>query len=331
MLECRDVTVRFGLKTALNEVSLCVPEGTVTAVMGESGSGKSTLLRVVAGLQPPSSGSVAWRGESMDAVAPYRRGFGFMFQDYALFPHLSVADNVQFGLRTRRIEERESSERTRRMLDLVGLAGYGSRQVAQLSGGERQRVALARTLAPRPDLILLDEPLGALDRARRDQLLGDMQRIFSELGVTALYVTHDHIEAFTVGDSVAVLDEGVKVAEAAPSELWTRPAHPAAASLLGFPVVTLEVDASGSAVVGGAPVGTGLPAGRHRVALRPGAFRIADTGVPVHVLASRFVDGRYQATVTVDDVEATAEATRQVAPGPAYAALDPRQLSLLDG
>ena len=330
MLECSDITVRFGVMTALNAISLRVPEGTVTAVMGESGSGKSTLLRVVAGLQPPSSGAVAWRGRPMDSVAPHRRGFGFMFQDYALFPHLSVADNVKFGLRTQGATESESTVRTRQMLDLVGLAGYGARQIAQLSGGERQRVALARTLAPRPELILLDEPLGALDRARRDQLLGDMQQIFSELGVTALYVTHDHVEAFAVGDSVAVLDQGVKVAEAAPSDLWKNPAHSAAASLLGFPVTAVTVDASGSATIGGVLCATGLPMGKHRVALRPGAFRIADDGIPVRVISSRFVDGRYRATIAVDHIQATAESTGPVAPGPALATLDPLRLSLLE-
>jgi thiamine transport system ATP-binding protein len=234
MLGVEDIAVRFGPITALDDVALTVEDQTVVALIGPSGSGKSTLLRVIAGLQDPDAGDVRWDGESILGVPPHRRGFGMMFQDYALFPHRSVAENVAFGLRMQRLPADQIAARTDAALDLVGLSGYGPRSVGTLSGGEQQRVALARTLAPQPRLVLLDEPLGALDRTLRERLVEDMSRIFDEVEATALYVTHDRDEAFTIADHVAVIDDGRIIAEGTPEQLWYRPSTARVAELIGL-------------------------------------------------------------------------------------------------
>jgi thiamine transport system ATP-binding protein len=219
MLELGGITVRFGRIAALDDVILTVPDRSVVALIGPSGSGKSTLLRVIAGLEHPDAGEIRWDGETILEVPPHRLDFGMMFQDYALFPHRSVAQNVAFGLRMNRFAGDDLAERTKASLELVGLAGYGSRSVGTLSGGEQQRVALARTLAPEPRLVLLDEPLGALDRALRERLVEDMREIFDSVEATALYVTHDREEAFTIADRVAIIDEGKIQAEGTRREL----------------------------------------------------------------------------------------------------------------
>jgi thiamine transport system ATP-binding protein len=191
MLRTEDVTVRFDGTAALGGASLEVGDGEVVAVLGPSGSGKTTLLRVVAGLQTPDSGRVLLDGVDLAGTAPHRRGIGLVFQDHALFPHRDVAGNVSFGLRMRGDAPARVAGRTSEVLDLVGLTGFEHRSVGSLSGGEQQRVALARALAPEPSVLLLDEPLGSLDRRLRDRLLEDLAHLFDQLGVTAMYVTHD--------------------------------------------------------------------------------------------------------------------------------------------
>lgn len=320
MLRCDDLTVSYGSITALDEVSLQVAEGQIVAIMGESGSGKSTLLRVVAGLVDPAPGSVRWRERDITNEPPHLRHFGFMFQDYALFPHMSVGGNVAFGLRMLGQSGRQQSLVVHEMLELVGLTGYADRRIAELSGGEQQRVALARTLAPTPNLVLLDEPLGALDRARRDQLLSDMQRIFAELGVTALYVTHDHREAFAMADHVAVLDQGRKVAQATPADMWRRPERTAVATLLGFPVLRDVAVNDRQAMIRGIPVMVDIPDGVHHLAVAPGAVIVRATGrIPVTVRAARFEDGVTQAVIDLAGIEVLATAPHGVAIGPASA------------
>jgi thiamine transport system ATP-binding protein len=236
MLHVEDVAVHFGPKAALDGASLDVDDGEIVTVLGPSGSGKSTLLRVVAGLQEPDRGRVLLDGRDLAPVPPHRRGIGLVFQDHVLFDHRDVAGNVAFGLRmrgdTRVAIERGVSE----LLDLVGLAGFEHRSVATLSGGEQQRVALARALAPDPRVLLLDEPLGSLDRRLRDRLLADLQRLFGELRVTALYVTHDQAEAFALGDRVAVMRKGRIAQTGTPDELWARPADEDVARFLGHSV-----------------------------------------------------------------------------------------------
>jgi thiamine transport system ATP-binding protein len=234
MLRVEDVSVRFGETSALDEASLEVQEGEVVAVLGPSGSGKSTLLRVIAGLQRPDAGRVLLNGVDLAGTPPHRRGIGLVFQDHALFHHRDVSGNVAFGLRMRGDSPGRQRARVRELLELVGLAGFEERRVSTLSGGEQQRVALVRALAPEPRILLLDEPLGSLDRRLRDRLLADLERTFETLSVTALHVTHDQAEAFALGDRVAVMRAGRVVQEGTPDELWARPVDEDTARFLGL-------------------------------------------------------------------------------------------------
>jgi thiamine transport system ATP-binding protein len=236
MLEVEAVTVRFDGKPAVDDASLTVPDGEVLALLGASGSGKSTLLRVIAGLQRADAGRVLLDGRDISRVAPHRRGIGLVFQDHALFHHRDVTGNVGFGLRMRREPQEAIERRVQEVLALVGLAGLERRSVETLSGGEQQRVALARALAPEPRVLLLDEPLGSLDRRLRDRLLDDLRRLFDELEVTAIHVTHDQAEAFALGKRVAVMREGEIVQTGTADELWARPADEDIARFLGLTV-----------------------------------------------------------------------------------------------
>lgn len=224
------------LTTAVRGVSLRVAPGEVLALLGPSGCGKSSLLRAVAGLEPLASGRVAWDGQDLARVPVHRRGFGLMFQDGQLFGHRDVAGNVAYGLRGTPwgASRAARTERVAEMLALVGLEGYESRAVGSLSGGQAQRVALARSLAPAPRLLLLDEPLSSLDRLLREELAGEVARVLREAGSTALYVTHDHPEAFTVADVVGVMVDGELRQVAAPAELVRAPADPDVAHFLGL-------------------------------------------------------------------------------------------------
>ncbi|HET8968361.1 MAG TPA: ABC transporter ATP-binding protein [Gaiellaceae bacterium] len=234
MLRVDSVTVAFDGENALDSASLDVADGEIVTVLGPSGSGKTTLLRVIAGLQTPDAGRVLLDGIDLAGTPPHRRGVGLVFQDHALFPHRDVFGNVAFGLRMRGDPPDAIESRTADLLSLVGLAGLEERPVGTLSGGEQQRVALARALAPEPRILLLDEPLGSLDRRLRDRLLDDLERLFDELAVTAVYVTHDQTEAFTLGDSVAVMRDGHVVQVATPDELWADPLDEDVARFLGL-------------------------------------------------------------------------------------------------
>ena len=237
MLGLEGLSVAFEGKPALDRVTIEVAEGEIVTVLGPSGSGKSTLLRVVAGLQRPDSGRVLLDGEDISSVPAHRRGIGLVFQDHALFPHRDVWGNVAFGLRMRREPRPDVERRVRECLELVGLGGYERRSVVTLSGGEQQRVALARALAPEPRVILLDEPLGSLDRRLRDRLLEDLTAIFERLHVTALHVTHDRAEAFALGDRVAVMRAGRIVQVGTPDQVWATPADEDIARFLGLNVL----------------------------------------------------------------------------------------------
>jgi thiamine transport system ATP-binding protein len=234
MLSVEDVTVRFDGKVALEDATLRVSDGEVVAVLGASGSGKTTLLRVIAGLHVPDAGRVVVDGRDLAGVPPHLRGVGLVFQDHALFPHRDVFGNVAFGLRMHGAPQVEIDARVTELLELVGLAGFERRAIGTLSGGEQQRVALARALAPEPRILLLDEPLGSLDRRLRDRLLDDLAALFAEFRVTAVYVTHDQSEAFTLGDRVAIMRDGRVVQVATPDELWAAPADEDAARFLGI-------------------------------------------------------------------------------------------------
>jgi thiamine transport system ATP-binding protein len=230
------VSVRFegADRPALDAVDLSVAAGDLVALLGPSGCGKTTLLRVVAGLVVPDRGRVVLDGDDLTGVPVHRRGVGLMFQDYALFPHRDVGGNVEFGLRMGAMGAAERRARVAEVLALVGLSGWERRPVGPLSGGEQQRVALARALAPSPRLLLLDEPLGALDRGLRDRLVPELRELFRAVGVTVVHVTHDQSEALALADRVVVMDHGAVVQDAPPAEVWARPASALVARFLGF-------------------------------------------------------------------------------------------------
>ena len=232
MLELSDVTVAFDGTVAVDGVDLTVADGDVLAVLGPSGCGKSTLLRAIAGLEP-AAGTVAWDGADLAGTPTHRREFALMFQDGQLFDHLTVARNVGYALRLRGADRRAVRAEVDDLLALVGLAGYADRLPRTLSGGERQRVALARSLAAHPRLILLDEPLSALDAGLRVRLGADLRRILVEAGTTALLVTHDQDEAFAVADRVALMRAGRIVQEGPVGEVWARPVDDQAREFLG--------------------------------------------------------------------------------------------------
>ncbi|GAB3454654.1 ABC transporter ATP-binding protein [Actinophytocola sediminis] len=276
------LTVVYGALTAVSDVDLRVGDGEVLALLGPSGCGKSTLLRAVAGLEP-AGGRVCWDGADLAGVPVHRRGFGLVFQDGQLFPHRDVAGNVEFGLRMRKVADR--AERTAELLAMVGLAGYERRPVTELSGGEAQRVALARALAPRPRLLLLDEPLSALDRVLREQLALDLARVLATTGTTALVVTHDHDEAFTLADRVAVMRAGRITQVGPPARVWRRPADEETARFLGCGQILDGVVADGVAECAlGSVALPWAPAGRVRLGLRPTALRPSTTGIAGEVV-----------------------------------------------
>jgi sulfate/thiosulfate transport system ATP-binding protein len=223
-IEIRHVSKQFGQFAALDDVSLEVPSGSLTALLGPSGSGKSTLLRIIAGLEWPDTGEVLISGQDATAVAPQKRGVGFVFQHYAAFKHMTVRDNVAFGLRIRKRPKAEVRERVDQLLGLVQLREFGHRYPAQLSGGQRQRMALARALAPEPRVLLLDEPFGALDARVRAELRDWLRRLHDEVHVTTVFVTHDQEEAMEVADQIAVLDHGRLEQVGTPRELYDQPA-----------------------------------------------------------------------------------------------------------
>jgi sulfate transport system ATP-binding protein len=238
-IEARNITKRFGDFVALDDVSINVESGSLTALLGPSGSGKSTLLRVVAGLEVADAGDVFISGKEATALAPQKRGVGFVFQHYAPFKHMTVWENVAFGLKIRRRPKDETRTRVDELLELVQLGGLGKRYPAQLSGGQRQRMALARALAPEPEVLLLDEPFGALDARVRVELRQWLLRLHDEMHVTTIFVTHDQEEALELSDSIVVMNKGRVEQVAPPRQLYDEPANEFVMSFVG-PVNKLD-------------------------------------------------------------------------------------------
>ena len=314
MLQLTDVTVRYGDTAAVDHVSLDLAPGQVLAVLGPSGCGKSTLLRAVAGLEPLDAGSISWDGADLAGVPTHKRGFALMFQDGQLFAHLTVARNVAYALRLRRTPSARLAERVRELLELVGLAGYDDRLPGTLSGGERQRVALARALAVEPRLILLDEPLSALDASLRERLAGDLREILHAAGTTALLVTHDHEEAFALADRLAVMRAGRVVQQGAIDEVWREPVDEETALFLGYARVLR--DQAARRVLDAA----GLPSA-YAIALRRSALVVDDDGPLRAVVESARVTPELVRLVVgvegVGTVDAVAPLGGRIAPGDA--------------
>jgi thiamine transport system ATP-binding protein len=285
-LHIRDLSVHFGAFTAVDRASLDVADGEVVALLGPSGCGKSTLLRSVAGLEPEARGEIRWGIEDLTRTPVHKREIGLVFQDGQLFPHRDVAGNVRFGLRMHGI--RPTEPRVDELLDLVGLSGYRRRRVTDLSGGEQQRVALARALAPKPRLLLLDEPLSALDRALREQLALDLARLLRKTGTSALVVTHDHDEAFTLADRVALMRTGRIVQTGTAEDVWRNPVDADTAAFLGCGLI---VDAHVSVGVASFELGSArvpwAPEGDVRLGLRPNALVADPAGTVVGEVSER--------------------------------------------
>ena len=234
MLEVKDIYKTYEGKPLLQGVSFTVQTGETICLLGASGSGKSTLLRIISGLEQPEAGFIQWNNSDLANVPPYQRRFGLMFQDYALFPHRTVFQNIAFGLRMQKLPAEEVRRRTEQALRTINMLAFAERRVTDLSGGEQQRVALARALAPEPHLLMLDEPLGALDRSLREQLSQELRRILHETDLPAIYVTHDQEEAFAIADRLIILHNGRIVQAGTPEEVYKVPANAWVAGFFGL-------------------------------------------------------------------------------------------------
>lgn len=234
MLELRNLVKSYEGKPLLRDISFTVAEGETVCLLGASGSGKSTILKMIAGLDFPESGHILFNNINLAQTPPHLRDFGLVFQDYGLFPHLNVFDNVAFGLKIRNLPTDKIQLRVAALLEQVNLTDFEKRKVTDLSGGEQQRIALARALAPQPRLLMFDEPLGALDRALKEDLLDELRSILHKTKIPAIYVTHDQEEAFTIADRILILHEGSIIRDGTPDELWRNPQSAVVAKFLGI-------------------------------------------------------------------------------------------------
>ena len=286
MLEVRNVHKSYEGQPLLRGVSMEVARGETVCLLGASGSGKSTLLRIIAGLEDAEQGQILWEGRDLAAVPAHKRGFGLMFQDYALFPHKSVFENVAFGLRMQGTPRGKIDEQVREALEQVNMETFARRRVTDLSGGEQQRVALARALAPRPRLLMFDEPLGALDRALKEQVEEQLRLLLHTTGIPAIYVTHDQEEAFAIADRLVLLNRGVVEQSGTPAEVFDRPCTPWVARFLGLSNLLPGRFQAGSTNLADTPLGifrgtwTGVQppraGGPLTILLRPNAARLEE-------------------------------------------------------
>lgn len=291
-LEVSGVSVHYGDLVAVEDVTLEVSPGQVLALLGPSGSGKSSLLRAIAGLEPLASGEVLWDGEDLSRTRVHQRNFGFVFQNAQLFSTMDVGRNIAYGLS--KVPRAQRQARVREMLHLVGLEGFEHRKVTELSGGQAQRVALARSLAPSPRALLLDEPLSALDRNLREHLADELARILREVGTTAIHVTHDQDEASTVADTVAVMDHGRLLQRAQPDVLWRHPASRDVARFLGFTAFLTQDQAR--------DLGWRGHLGGDRVlGIGPRSLELDDDGIPLEITTQGFALGEVEVGVRLPD------------------------------
>ena len=345
----------FSGVSAVEGVSFSAEPGELLCLLGPSGCGKTTMLRMLAGLEDPDAGTIEFDDRTMNGLAPQQRGFGLMFQDLALFPHMDVFGNVAFGLRMQKLPSAQVQARVQELLDLVELGGLASRKVHELSGGERQRVALARSLAPAPRLLMLDEPLGSLDRALRDSLQNQVRRILKEVGVTSIYVTHDRDEAFTMADRLVFMNHGRIIQISTPEEAVANPADGFVARTLGFKNVlhgvvvgdgeTLQVECSVGVIPAPKPPGLETANGSEITLLLDEsgismsgatADATADGNSLQGVVIERVFRGdRYELRVRVGSGELYCHAPADTAPSPVQSgqsvalSIDPRSVRVL--
>jgi ABC-type Fe3+/spermidine/putrescine transport system ATPase subunit len=304
----------------LERISFDVDEGEIVALLGPSGCGKSTLLSIIAGLTPPDVGDIQWNGNSMKNIPPHIREFGLMFQDFALFPHMNVYANVAFGLKMAHIDPVRMDQRVQEMLELVGLSGFSKRDINTLSGGEQQRIALARALAPHPRLLMLDEPLGSLDRNMRERLVSDLQSILHKMQQTAIYVTHDQEEAFTIADRIIVINSGQIEQVGTPKEIYADPATLFVARFLEMkniiPGVIHQINGIYQAFtpLGNIPVNSTIQGDVHLL-IRPEITSLDEQG-PITlsgvITEVSFRGSRQKLSILVNDIPLTFEITSQV-------------------
>lgn len=295
-----DLTVQLGGAVVLDAITLDIGSAERVAIMGPSGAGKSTLLRTIAGLERPARGSILVNGMDVTELAPHERSVGLMFQDYALFPHLKVIDNVAYGLRMHGMRKQDAREAASGLLDLVGLRAFADRRTASLSGGEQQRVALARTLAPSPNIALFDEPLGSLDQELKAGLIEEMRRVVTALGTASIYVTHDREEAERYGERLAIMRRGRIVRVGTPAAIWEDPRTPFVARFIGH-----------RNVVPGALVGHG-----GHVVLPMDAIAVdRDGDLGATVSESLFARGRYDIAAEIGDIRVTFTTDAHIDPG----------------
>jgi putative spermidine/putrescine transport system ATP-binding protein len=325
-LDLQGISKRFGDFSAVDDVSLTVPNGTFVCLLGPSGCGKTTLLRMIAGLEEPSAGRILIDGADITMLPTHRRDFGMVFQSLALFPHLSVGENIAYPLRIRGRPKSEQTARAEELLELVQLPGFAGRPVSRLSGGQRQRVAIARALALSPRLFLLDEPLSALDAKLRETMQVELRQLQQRLGITTIVVTHDQREAMTMADLIVVMDAGRVRQVAPPVEIYRRPADAFVADFIGSTnLLPVEVDGAGRIMVAGAPLaGLAMPGMQKQAVLsiRPEDVHLTATGEAAHTGRVTFVR----------DLGGTIETFVDIAGTPIIATATPREkLALAEG
>jgi iron(III) transport system ATP-binding protein len=345
-VEARDVSLAFGRNTVLRDIGVTVEPGEFFALLGPSGCGKSTLLRLIAGFNRAQRGAILIDGEDVTAVPPWKRNVGMVFQSYALWPHMTVGENVAFGLEERRLPRAQVRERTARALDLVGLAEFSARRPGQLSGGQQQRVALARTLAIEPRVLLLDEPLSNLDARLRTHMRRELVVMQKKLGITTIFVTHDQEEAMTTADRIAVMHQGIIQQVGAPTELYDNPVNRFVAEFVGT-INLVPARASGGSV--SSALGTvdlsgvaGTRAGAVEIAFRPHSILLsaapgddARHWLGATVAEREFLGEFIRYRVRVADLELIADQPHTLGdpgfvPGArVHAGIDPTQLRLI--
>jgi len=328
MLRVADLTVHYGELVAVDGVDLTLERDETLALLGRSGSGKTTVLRAIAGLVPVLSGTITLDDKDLGPIPPHQRGIGLVFQDFALFPHLNVGDNVGYGLRMQGTTDADG--RVDEALAMVGLEGLQRRRVDQLSGGQAQRVALARTLAPRPRLLLLDEPLGSLDPDLRRTLAEELRALLDRTGVPTIIVTHDTEEAFALGDRVTILVEGRAAATGPPDQIWSEPRNADVARIVGHNGIVTATVTNGVATVDGLQIPISAPEGTATLLIRPGAARIGGTVVAT-VISSRYRGPDWVATVALGGGSVEVSSPEPVSGGQTITVeIDPAGVTTLD-